>query len=134
MGLQESPSFDNLGDTHKPPKKRLSQRALRRGLLVAVLLLGTALLFFGGSRVGSRADTVFGGLDGCLVDGAGNPVMANVIYGDQSRQTYTDGCFFFAMLPSGAGELIVQRGADAWVFDVVIITGEATGLGNVALD
>ena len=132
MGLQESPSFDNL-DKRKPQKKRLSQRALRRGLLVAILLLGTVLLIFGGTRLGSRADPEFGGVDGCFVDGVGNPVVADVIYGDQSRQSYADGCFFFETLPSGLGELTVQRGVDMWFFDVSVIAEQATGLGNLVL-
>ena len=130
MGLENSPSLDNL-DSYKPEKKRLSQRDLRRGLLVAVLLLGTALLFLSGIRFGARADTAFGGLDGCLVNGQGNPVAAQVVFGDQSSQSYADGCFFFAALPAGAGELIVRQAGEEQLFPVEIVAGQALMLGDV---
>ena len=64
MGFEESPSFDDI-EKDRPAKKPVSQNGLRGVLLVTVLLLGVALLFFGGSQLGPRAGTEVGGLDGC---------------------------------------------------------------------
>ncbi|MBT3336867.1 MAG: hypothetical protein HN855_01815 [Anaerolineae bacterium] len=133
MGLQESPSFDDLGKM-EPEKKRISSRGLRRGLILAIALLGAALLFFGGTRLGSGADTQYGGLDGCLVSSAGDPIIAEVLYADQSRETYEDGCFFFPYLPSGKGELTVRRGTEDLIYPVKIIAKQAVMLGEVVID
>ena len=132
MGLQKSPSFDDVGK-EKFAERRVSQRLLRRGLLVAVLLLGTVLLIVGSTQLGSRANEEVGGLDGCVFDGTGNPVLADVIYGDQSKKTYENGCFFFAALPPGKGILVITRGTDTWSYDVEITAGQALLMGEIIL-
>jgi hypothetical protein len=133
MALQESPSFDDLGKM-KPAKKSISPRKLRRVLLLVIALLGTTLLLFSGSKLGSRVDTHYGGLDGCFVDKAGNPVLVQVVYGDQSRETYADGCFFFPYLEAGQGELLVGDGFEQWSFPVEILAEQAVILGEIVLE
>jgi hypothetical protein len=133
MGLQESPSFDEA-EKNKPAKKRLSQQEFRNMMMIAIALLGIGMMIVGAIQLGSQADTEVGGLDGCLFDGAGNPVIAEVIYGDQSKLSYDNGCFFFDALPVGNGQLTIKRGTDTWTYDIQIAPGQAVLMGEIILE
>jgi hypothetical protein len=75
-----------------------------------------------------------GGLDGCVVAADGTPAVATVRVGEAARQTYPDGCFFFAELPPGPGQLSVETSAGVvWTQEVEILSGEAVALGTVSL-
>lgn len=131
MAFEESPSFDDLAE--EPKEKKPFPAWLRRVLLLTVVSLLTILLLIGGSRLGSRAAAPVGGLDGCLVNEAGNPVVAEVSFGQQSKQTDEDGCFFFAALPIGTGRLIVHLDEE-YIFPVEVINGQAVRLGDLVVE
>ncbi len=133
MSFENSPSFDDL-EKIKPEKKKPFPHWLRRMLLIAVAVLGSGILLFSGIKLGARASIPPGGLDGCLVNAAGNPVVAEVSFGDQSTESFEDGCFFFYELAAGNGELIIRHGGEDQVFPVEIISGQAVTLGEIAIE
>ncbi len=133
MSFENSPSFDDL-EKIKPEKKKPFPHWLRRVLLIAVAILGGGILLFSGIKLGARASTPPGGLDGCLVNAAGNPIVAEVSFGDQSTKSFEDGCFFFYELAAGNGELVVQYGGGDQVFPVQIISRQAVTLGELVIE
>jgi hypothetical protein len=133
MSLEKSPSFDDL-EKRKPEKKNPFPQWLRRVLFIAVAILGGGILLFSGVKLGAHSKIPPGGLDGCLVNAAGNPVVAKMSFGDQSTKSFEDGCFFFHELDAGKGELIVQRGDKNWVFPVEIISGQAVTLEEMVIE
>jgi hypothetical protein len=75
-----------------------------------------------------------GGLDGCLLSASGQPVAAAVKVGDAERQTYSDGCFFFASLPPGNRQLSVMTSTGVVLTRTVrIIPDQAVALGTVQM-
>lgn len=132
MTLEKSPSFDDLEKKQSEEKKPFP-RWVRFVLISTVVLLGSGLLLFGGSKLWARASVPPGGLDGCLVNAVGNPLIAVVKIGQESRQSYEDGCFFFPELPAGKDELVVHTDSKTWTFSVEIISNQAVGLGILTL-
>ena len=133
MSLEKSPSFDDL-EKIKPEKKNPFPHWLRRVLVLAVAILGSGILLFSGIKLGARASIPPGGLDGCLVNAAGTPLIAEASFGNVSIQSYEDGCFFFHELPAGKGELIVRYSGENWVFPVEIISEQAVTLGEMVIE
>ncbi len=133
MAFEESPSFEDI-EKKEPKEKKPFPAWLRRVLFLTVTAFLLVFLLIGGSKLISRSIAPVGGLDGCVLNKSGNPIMAEVSFGQQSKQTYEDGCFFFAALPVGAGELIVHRGNEEYSFQVEIIEGQALMLGDLIIN
>jgi|GEM_PF-1621611 hypothetical protein len=133
MSFEKSPSFDDL-EKRKPEKKNPFPHWLLRVLLIAVAVLGSGILLFSGVKLGARASVPPGGLDGCLVNAAGNPIVAEMSFGDQSTESFEDGCFFFYELAAGNSELIVRHGGEDRVFPIEIISGRAVTLGEMVIE
>jgi hypothetical protein len=77
-----------------------------------------------------------GGLDGCLYTASGQPMPgATVAVGNYTTATYPDGCFFFAELPAGQNDLIVQGETGDVIFSqsVDIPSDQALGLGSITV-
>ena len=100
--------------------------AIASGLLIPVLVF---LLISSQPR-----DLGGGGLDGCIISSANEPVAATVKIADQIAATQGDGCFFFASVPIGDHTLVLRLD-DGTVVQrkVTIMPGQATMLGNVTL-
>ncbi len=133
MVFEESPSFEDI-EKEEPKEKKPFPAWLKRVLLLTVAAFLVFFLLIGGSKLGSRSAAPIGGLDGCVINKSGSPIMAEVSFGQQSKQTYEDGCFFFAALPVGARELIIHHGNEEYSFQVEIIEGQAVMLGDLMID
>ncbi|MBP1467318.1 hypothetical protein EYB53_016515 [Candidatus Chloroploca sp. M-50] len=94
------------------------------GIVLLELLLVVWLLF----------PAAPGGLDGCLASPEGAPVMAMVTVGTQRKATYADGCFFFAELPPGRQQVVLEPVVGAPVrFEVEIVSDQALTLGTLMI-
>jgi hypothetical protein len=95
-------------------------------LLVVVLALSLRVL---GAFSGEP-----GGLDGCIVNAAGEPVMATARADNTQRLTSADGCFFFPELSPGKHELTIEvSGGSVIRQGVEIVSGQAVGLGTITM-
>lgn len=97
------------------------------GVLLVIMAVMTAW-FFGFSL------NEPGGVDGCVVNAGGEPAEGSVQVELQQSPLYEDGCFFVAELPSGPHDLIIQTlDGKSTQQVVVIVSGEAVGLGTVTI-
>ncbi len=134
MTFEDSPSIDaEPAETSK--KINLDPRLIRRILwggigIWLIFLIGMVWLYF----QSLPPKLPYGGLDGCLVSETGEPVMAEIHLANQTRQTYENGCFFFAALQPGQYQLEITTAAgDTWQQSVNILPGEAVLLGQLVI-
>lgn len=124
MAFEQSPELGDGG---------IQQRESLRGWLAKHergLYAVTGALLLAAFAMGARALGVFsgepGGLDGCIVDAAGEPVSGTVQVGATQRLLDSGGCFFFAELPSGKYKLFIQPDSGASALQrVAIVSGQA---------
>ncbi len=95
-------------------------------LLVIVLVLFASVMdFFSGDP---------GGLDGCIVNAAGEPITGIAQVETTQSLISADGCFFFAKLSPGQHELVIAVSNGAVITQPVeIISGQAVGLGVIVI-
>jgi len=76
-----------------------------------------------------------GGVDGCLVDLTGRPVMAVVTISGASRLTDADGCFFFYNLQPGFHNFTITLSNESELRQSVRITRKrATHIGDILVE
>jgi len=136
MKLEKSPTLkDSLSPRSTPTLGELLSRYrwVLPVILGAILLLDAiALAFIMLNATGSPA---VGGLEGCVQTAGGAPVSAATLtVAGSSRQTYDDGCFFFATLPAGDYELLIDTEGGTWQESVSITAGQATSLGTITFN
>jgi hypothetical protein len=79
--------------------------------------------------------SVVGGVDGCLVDSAGEPVLAVITISGAARLTGTDGCFFFPNLQPGIHNMTITLSDKTEVRHAVRISrGRATAMGSILIE
>jgi len=132
MAFEQSPKF---GDDGIKSRQSLhgwlikNERVLYvvTGILVLIVLGMSAYVlgFFSGDP---------GGLDGCIVNAAGEPVTGVAKVDLTQSNIAADGCFFFAELPPGNHELVIQS-SEGSTFEqpVTIVSGQAVGLGVITM-
>jgi hypothetical protein len=75
-----------------------------------------------------------GGLAGCVVNAAGEPVTGTAQVETTPALVSADGCFFFAELPPGEHELVIETSGGSSLSQLVeIISGQAVELGIIAI-
>jgi hypothetical protein len=75
-----------------------------------------------------------GGLDGCIVNSAGEPTTGTVQLETIQRPISADGCFFFAELSPGEHELVIEISDGSIIRKAVeIISGQAVGLEIITM-
>ena len=98
MTFEDSPTLD--GKPHRRNGIDWIIEHRRAVLLVTTTLTGAVLGLLWLVYIATRPpDLPYGGLDGCLVTESGQPASASIRIADQTTDTYSDGCFFFAALP-----------------------------------
>jgi hypothetical protein len=132
MAFEQNPEF---GDGGIKSRQSLSdwlvnnERVLYAAtgiLLVVVFVLSLRVLgVFSGEP---------GGLDGCIVNAAGEPITATVRADNTQRVTSADGCFFFPELSPGKHELTMEVSDGSVIKQTVeIVSGQAVGLGTISM-
>ncbi len=134
MAFEKNPEFRDGGIKSRQSwrewltKNERALFAVTGILLVIVLVLSVRVL--GGSLFLGEP----GGLDGCIVNAAGEPIMGTAQVDASRRPTSADGCFYFAELSPGKHELTIKAsGGYVTIQSVEIISGQAFGLGTITL-
>lgn len=134
MAFEKNPEFRDGGIKSRQSwrewltKNERALFAVTGILLVIVLVLSVRVL--GGSLFLGEP----GGLDGCIVNAAGEPMMGTAQVDASRRPTSADGCFYFAELSPGKHELTIKAsGGYVTIQSVEIISGQAVGLGTITL-
>jgi len=135
MTYESSPNLDGTSPSFPKDISRLIYQYQRAILLVSCglmsLLIGFLLLRF---VVNQPANLSTGGLDGCLVFTTEESLTTSVQVAGQKTNLSPDNCFFFSNLPPGEYLLRVFVGeTQAWEQNIQIISGQATGLGEIAI-
>ena len=132
MAFEQSPEFRDGKIQSRwsvPEWLAKNQRVLFAvtGILVVIVLVMSARML--GISSGKP-----GGLDGCITSVAGEPLTGNAQADHVLRSIPADGCFFFAELPPGEGELLIQTSNGLIKKQAVkIISGQAVGLGIITI-
>ena len=130
MAFEQGPEFGNGG---------IKSRQSLRGWLIKnerVLYVVTGILLVVVLVLSLRVLGVFsgepGGLDGCIVNAAGEPITGTAQADNTQRLAFADGCFFFPELSPGKHELTIEL-SDGLVIKqaVEIVSGQAVGLGTI---
>ncbi|MBN1267045.1 MAG: hypothetical protein JXA25_16255 [Anaerolineales bacterium] len=136
MPLENSPDFESedlqpdssaMTDDKPAGSEILRKRVVHGALLILILGLSVLLLI----RSGLTQEEV-GGIDGCIQTDTGLPVQAEVQINGVSKQTYSDGCFFFADVLPGKHTMYIQiPGRSEWTIPVQVLSGQAAALGTL---
>ena len=132
MAFEQSPEFRDGGIKSRQSlrdwlvKNERVLYAVTGILLVVVLALSLRVL---GAFSGEP-----GGLDGCVVNAAGEPITATARADNAQRLTSVDGCFFFPELSPGKHELTIEvSGGSSFKQAVEIVSGQAVELGTITM-
>jgi hypothetical protein len=132
MAFDQSPEFGNGGIK--------SRQSLRDWLIKneRVLYVVTGLLLVVVLVLSLRVLGVFsgepGGLDGCIVNAAGEPITGTVQADNSQRLALVDGCFFFPELSPGKHELTIELTDGSVIKQAVeIVSGQAVELGTITM-
>jgi hypothetical protein len=141
MYNETSMSAPSISRQFGPPKGRFlvrpegriekEQRLRRLTRLVIGLCFVLLVYIIGRAAIPAPAP---GGLDGCLRSTTAAPLPGAVKVGDRATITGPDGCFYFTALPAGSTTLRVELPEGVWEQPVTISPGQATSLGNLAID
>jgi hypothetical protein len=134
MAFENSPKLGNPSKTARTLSGWVFQF---RFLLVALtgILIVSASLFLINKKFMDQPALPTGGLDGCLVDRMGTPMMATVRVDQATASTYEDGCFFFSILTPGEHQFqVVVEENIVYVQTVNILSDQALGLGTIQIE
>jgi hypothetical protein len=132
MSFEQNPQFEN-GEIKSrqtlhdwlAKNERVLYAVIGILLVVTLVLSGRALGNFSGEP---------GGLDGCIVNSAGEPITGTAQVETTQRPISADGCFFFAKLSPGEHELVIKTSSGSVITQPVeIIPGQAVELGVVTM-
>jgi hypothetical protein len=133
MAFENSPRLDKPSVTQVSFWGRVYQfRRIILVLAVIVVLISSAALAI--LLVPAIYATPPGGLEGCLINTSGAPLVTTVRSGTISAATDANGCFFFPSLPAGGQQLIVTTPAREVNLPVTIVSNEATSLGTITIN
>jgi hypothetical protein len=134
MAFEKNPEFKDGGIKSQQSWREWlteNERALFAvtGILLVIVLVMSVRVLGGSLFLGEP-----GGLDGCIVNAAGEPMIGTAQVDASQRPTSADGCFYFAELSPGEHELTIKA-SDGYVTiqSVEIISGQAVGLGTITL-
>jgi hypothetical protein len=134
MAFEQNPEFKDGGiKSHQSLREWLTKN--ERMLFVVTNILVVIVLALSVNVIGS---SLFwgkpGGLDGCIVNAAGEPVTGTTQVEKTQRSTFADGCFFFAELSPGKHELTIKTSGGSVTSQMVeIISGQAVALGKITI-
>lgn len=132
MAFEQSPE---LGEGGIKSRQSLREWLVRNERALYVVTGILVLIVFGMS---ARVLGIFsgkpGGLDGCIINAAGEPVTGVAQVDLIQSNIPADGCFFFAELPPGNHELVIQTSSGpSFKQTVTIVSGQAVGLGTLTM-
>jgi hypothetical protein len=132
MAFDQSPEFGNGGIK--------SRQSLRDWLIKneRVLYIVTGILLVVVIVLSLRVLGVFsgepGGLDGCIVNAAGEPIAGTAQVDNTQRLAFADGCFFFSELSPGKHKLTIELTDGSVIKQAVeIVSGQAVELGTITM-
>lgn len=132
MAFEQSPELDSDGIKSRSSLREMLARneralyALTAILVVIVIVLSLRMLLISSSESG--------GLDGCITNAAGEPVIGTVRVDSFQRAISADGCFFFAELSPGSHDLFIEIADGAPIKQAVtVLAGQAVGLGTITV-
>jgi hypothetical protein len=132
MAFEHNPEFGNGGIKSRQTLHELLVKNERILYSVTGILLVIVLV------LSLRMSGIFsgepGGLDGCAVNTAGEPVTGTAQVETAQALISADGCFFFAELPPGEHELVIKTSGGSSLSQLVeIISGQAVELGIIVV-
>jgi len=132
MAFEQSPELGNNGVKSRSSLREMLARneralyALTAILVVVVIVLSMRILLISSSEPG--------GLDGCIANAAGEPVIGTVRVDSFQRAISADGCFFFAELSPGSQKLFIEIADGSSIEQAVtVLAGQAVGLGTITV-
>jgi len=134
MAFENSPKFDSPTESQPSTLKdrmyKNRKKWIRGGIIFAVVwLLAITALFL----MTSNFLRPPGGAEGYIVTVTGEPADALLTIGNVSQRPYDDGYFFFAEVPPGEYEMIIETTYGIWREPVTIISGQAVDMGKIVL-
>jgi len=132
MAFERSPEFGDGGIKSRQTLRELlakNERVLYAvtGILIVIVLILSARVLWGASAEP-------GGLDGCIINAAGEPITGTAQADKSQSLISADGCFFFAELPPGEHELVIETSLGSSIKQAVtILSGQAVALGIITI-
>jgi len=132
MAFEQNPEF---GDGGIKSRQTLHEWLVKneRILYAVIGILLVITLVLSGRVMGIFSDEP-GGLDGCLINAAGEPITGTAQVETTQSLIFADGCFFFAELSPGKHELVIKTSGGSSIRQpVTILSGQAVELGIITV-